>query len=165
MFWISLDWDFVTGEHRSTFGRRSEYAASQGWEERLSDVRQFLGKTSLQRIVFADEHHEIFPLLQPGDNVWQIDEHTDSRSCRYPLDCGNWVSWARKNGVRVRDVYNKRLTHLRPHPDASLFIAWSTDWTTAILDEELSRLLRDISKGVRPDAVGESAAEFLGRSL
>jgi len=140
MFWISLDWDFVTGDQRRFGGGRGKEPWER-WEDTLEAVKGLLSKTNLSRVVVRDDHHLIVPFLRPGDMVWHMDEHTDEGPTCYDLHCGNWVSRSRKFGVKVRNISDCDLLRLRPHPDANLFIAWSKEWTPIDSDGDLLRFL------------------------
>jgi len=154
MLWLSLDWDWVTGDCRDGYSEKVRTNdPTWGSADRHDELSDLLATTQFKRVHFHDEHHQILHHLSRNDTVWDIDDHWDDYPPAYPIACWNWITHAYNMGVRVdpigrsddgspRELYEAKLP-----PGAGLCVVWSREYTSNQLDERLWLLLGNVADG------------------
>lgn len=173
MHWISLDWDFITGDCRKNgeanrctanccdcsdtgiIGRGDHNTDSihKDWDARLEYTTMMFSKLNIVSAVVYDNHGEILKFLKRGDTVENYDYHTDDWDTKEVLAapaCWNWVNHAARSGITVHYYYNTGdLRRLDPLRDYRLFVAWSVPYTRPDLDGHLFRFLMGLGCEVK----------------
>lgn len=170
--WISLDWDFITGDCRKAghanrctmncdgcgdtgvVGRGTIGYGYTDWHNRLKEVEKYLNKDTVIRGYLNDSHGEIYKHLSPGDVVLNYDYHTDNyedeENYTERVECWNWVNKAINNGILVYNYHSlKDLDKINNFElifgKLPLFIAWSVPYTRSDLDGQLFRFLMGLN--------------------
>lgn len=168
MNWISLDWDFVTGDCRKpgnhnrcimncsgcgdtgNIGRGNIGSGYTSWKYKLEQVKKYIVPSILFDCIVRDNHGDIFQFLKPGDEVLNYDYHTDDYEYidgvqEDNIYCWNWVNHCDRNDIKVTSCYSTDdLCLIDKSKIYNLFVAWSTPYTRQDLDGHLFRFLMEL---------------------
>ena len=172
-YWISLDWDFITGDCRvpkqanrctsnccdcsdtGVIGRGDNQVGFATWQERLDITSAVIKDLHISNCVVRDNHGEIMQFIKRGDIVYNYDYHTDDydSDLQSPVSCWNWVNYCEKQDIKVYNCYTlEELKLLSKSRKYRMFVAWSVPYTRSDLDGHLFRFLMNMKCEVKLNA-------------
>jgi len=154
---LSIDWDWATGARcigcnpalcgwppvcagGACYPRSTVRGQTIG-HHNADDVRRRVATllrlpiSRAQSLYVAENHGDIFRVLDFGDCVYDFDAHCDDDSMSHVLNCANWRTYA-KNVYAVRFANKFTPTRLPRNFDL-VFICKSSPWTPKVYDEDL----------------------------
>jgi hypothetical protein len=174
MFWVSLDIDWICGDCRTgtryncIWGCKDCEGSKRGRPNRKvkgnmpQNTKMLLNafkKFKFTKVIVRECHASIYKFLGKGDQVLNIDYHTDDYDYDVALHCGNWVNKAKK-GKKVfvwqnafeEDPANV-LDEILGYKDCEdwrkqshkLFICTSSNYTHPSVDKYYEQILQSLT--------------------
>lgn len=172
--WVSFDADYIGGialdkniyhcvrncrgcSTKTGRPQKQQFSIDQ-MIKNTQEMIDLVTEVSFQSIHMRQCHASIVDLLYNQNIVYNIDTHHDKYSnakTKKDVDCGNWVSWALKQEIKIFNNYSpsRTLNAIKKYRDKifKLFICTSPNYCSVETDYYLMRILYNIKGKINMD--------------